>query len=191
MRRLHPPTPAGPFPVVIVVILLVWWILGCASGPVRTSTGVLVPAATVVAQDVVADMVSELEVIYRESVARHDALANVEDPARHAKRRASLQAFKAGLQGTTDGLIAWKRGATGAAPATVLAPAVSSVSAFLDAAVDIGAMTNGAAEKIRAFFRAAFPELFPAIRVWGEDATVPAAASAYSKPTILLGGIAR
>lgn len=140
-------------PVFFLVVLAA----GCASGYVTTSTGAVVPAAVVEAQDTVADIVSEMKTAYLQAIAAHDARAGTEDPALHETHRKALLTFKAGLQGTAHGLAAWKQTNAGATPSEILRPSVSSIRSFLVLSVDLGVLKEERAAQIRAFIDAAFP----------------------------------
>lgn len=129
----------------------------CSSGTVTTSTGAVVPAAVVEAQDTVADIVSEMKTAYLQAIAAHDARAGTEDPALHETHRKALLTFKAGLQGTAHGLAAWKQTNAGATPSEILRPSVSSIRSFLVLSVDLGVLKEERAAQIRAFIDAAFP----------------------------------
>lgn len=125
--------------------------------PVVTSTGATVPAATVEAQDAVADLVSEMKVAYRQASAAHDARAATEDPAIHKAHREALLDVKAGLKATAHALATWKAASVGAAPAEVLRPLVASARGFLDLAVELNVLSAQRAAAIRAFLDNAFP----------------------------------
>jgi len=129
----------------------------CGTGSVTTSTGAVVPAATVEAQDTVADIVSELKTAYLQAVTAHDARALTEDPAVHKRHREVLLDVKAGLKATAHALATWKAASVGAAPAEVLRPLVASARAFLALAAELGVLTDARAAAIRAFLDNAFP----------------------------------
>lgn len=129
----------------------------CGTGSVTTSTGAVVPAATVEAQDNVADIVSELKTAYLQAVTAHDARAATEDPAVHKRHREVLLDVKAGLKATAHALATWKAASVGAAPAEVLRPLVASARAFLALAAELGVLTDARAAAIRAFLDTAFP----------------------------------
>lgn len=145
-----------PAPLLLVVIA----VCACSCGPrppVTTSTGAVVPAATVEAQDAVADIVSEMKTAYLQAVAAHDARAATEDPAAHKQHREVLLDVKAGLKATAHALATWKAASDGAAPAEVLRPLVASVRAFLDLAEELKVMKPERVAAIRAFVDTAFP----------------------------------
>jgi outer membrane murein-binding lipoprotein Lpp len=162
-RRGHSPRGIGRRALltrallVFFVALAVLILAGCASGYVTTSTGAIVPAAVVEAQDTVADIVSEMKTAYLQAIAAHDARAGTEDPALHETHRKALLDFKAGLQGTAHGLAAWKQTNAAAAPAEILRPSIASIRSFLVLSVDLGVLKEGRAAQIRAFIDAAFP----------------------------------
>ena len=138
-------------------LFLVLVLTACGTGSVTTSTGAVVPAATVEAQDTVADIVSELKTAYLQAVAAHDARAATEDPAIHKAHREALLDVKAGLKATAHALATWKAASVGAAPAEVLRPLVASARAFLDLAVELNVLSAQRAAAIRAFLDNAFP----------------------------------
>lgn len=142
---------------VVAAALAVLLLAGCASGYVTTSTGAIVPASVVEAQDTVADIVSEMKTAYLQAIAAHDARAGTEDPALHETHRKALLDFKAGLQGTSHGLAAWKQTNAGATPSEILRPSVSSIRSFLVLSVNLGVLKEERASQIRAFIDAAFP----------------------------------
>lgn len=140
-------------PALFLVVLL----SACGTGSVTTSTGAVVPAATVEAQDAVADIVSEMKTAYLQAVTAHDARAATEDPAVHKIHREALLDVKAGLKATAHALATWKAASVGAAPAEVLRPLVASARSFLALAVELGVLSPERAAAIRAFLDNAFP----------------------------------
>ena len=152
-RRVLLPRALPVFFVSLALLVAV----GCASGYVTTSTGAIVPAATVQAQDLTGDALSILQDVHNAAVAAHDARAGTEDPALHETHRKALLTFKAGLQGTAHGLAAWKQTNAGATPSEILRPSVSSIRSFLVLSVDLGVLKEERAAQIRAFIDAAFP----------------------------------
>lgn len=143
--------------------------VGCASGYVTTSTGAIVPAATVQAQDITGDALSVLQDVHNAAVLAHDAkmavhLAAIEagNPEAiagdaefrkaHAKRRAILKASAAGLRAAWDGLAAWKLGSEGAGMASVVGKLRDALPELLDAAVSLGVVSREYADVIGAFF---------------------------------------
>lgn len=141
----------------LLALFLVVLLSACGTGTVTTSTGAVVPASTVEAQDAVADLVSEMKTAYLQAVTAHDARAATEDPAIHKAHREALLDVKAGLKATAHGLATWKAASVGAAPAEVLRPLVASARGFLDLAVELKVMTEQRAAAIRAFIDTAFP----------------------------------
>lgn len=144
-------------PALLLVLIAVAAAWACSSGTVTTSTGAVVPAATVEAQDNVADLVAEMKEAYKKAVIAHDARAGTEDPVVHETHRKALLAFKAGLQGTSKALLASKQASASAAPLDVLRPCADSGRAFLTLAVDLGILKAERAQEIRVFLDAAFP----------------------------------
>jgi hypothetical protein len=125
--------------------------------PVTTSTGAIVPAATVEAQDTIADFVSEMKASYLQAIAAHDARAGTESAELHAKHRAALLDVKAGLKAVAHPLAAWKASSAAATPAEVIRPLVASARSFLDLAVELNVMKPERAAAIRVFLDTAFP----------------------------------
>ncbi len=162
-------------PVFLLVVLAV----GCASGYVTTSTGAIVPAATVQAQDLTGDALSILQDVHNAAVAAHDAkmathLAAIEagNPdaiagdaefrKTHAKRRAALLASASGLRAAWDGLSAWKLGSEGAGMAAVVGKVRDALPEMLDAAVALGVVSREYADAIGVFFGTALRGATPA-----------------------------
>lgn len=119
--------------------LLIW---GCDSGTVTTSTGAVVPAATVQAQDAVADVLHQIREAHRSYVTTTwEAEKASLDPATRAKRYKLLNDLADGLDASQALLISWKQSSVGATPSTVLRPILASAPAFLDLAVTAGLLT--------------------------------------------------
>lgn len=144
------------------VLLLVVLAAGCASGYVTTSTGAIVPAATVQAQDITGDALSILQDVHNAAVAAHDAKAGAEPADVHAKRRATLLASASGLRAAWDGLAAWKLGSEGAGMTSVVGKVRDALPEMLKAAVSLGVVSQEYADAIGAFFGAAFRGTTPA-----------------------------
>jgi hypothetical protein len=160
------------------VALAVLILAGCASGYVTTSSGAIVPAATVQAQDITGDALSILQDVHNAAVAAHDAkmathLAAIEagNPEAiagdaefrkaHAKRRAALLASASGIRAAWDGLSAWKAGSGGEGLATVALRVRPAVPELLRAAVELGLISQSYADAIGAFFGTASQGLTP------------------------------
>ena len=152
--------------------------VGCASGYVTTSTGAIVPASTVQAQDAVGDALSVLQDVHNAAVDRHDALmathlaaieaGNPEAIAGdeefrkvHAKRRAALVASASGLRAAWDGLAAWKLGSEGAGMAAVVGKVRDALPEMLRAAVSLGVVSQEYADAIGAFVNTASRGIVP------------------------------
>lgn len=130
---------------------------GCASGNVTTSTGAVVPAATVQAQDFVADTLKALRTAHTQAVQIHDSRVGVEDPVLHRQHRQLLLDTGKGLDASWGVLAAWKARTQEAAPADVLRPLLAAGPAFCDLAVSFGLLKPEAAEKVKAFLAAIPP----------------------------------
>ncbi len=148
---------ALPALLLVLGVLFLAAAFGCSSGTVTTSTGAVVAAPVVEAQDTVADIVSEMKTAYLQASAAHDARVGTETPEVHAAHRAVLLDVKAGLQASAHALATWKAASVGAAPMDVLRPLVASGRAFLTLAVELNAMKPERAAAIRAFIDTAFP----------------------------------
>lgn len=135
--------------------------VGCATGMVTTSTGAIVPAATVQAQDITGDALSILQDVHNAAVAAHDAKAGLEPADVHAKRRAALLASASGLRAAWDGLSAWKLGSEGAGMAAVVGKVRDALPEMLDAAVALGVVSREYADAIGVFFGTASQGLVP------------------------------
>lgn len=144
------------FTPIAALALLVFVACG-GTGTVTTSTGQVVSATTVAAQDTAADVLQSLDTAYKAAVVAHDALAATEDPAVHAKHRQILLDVYAGLRGSWDALIAWKGASTNPAPANILASAVPAARDFIPLAVQLGALKQPAADSILKYLNAFFP----------------------------------
>jgi hypothetical protein len=148
-------------PALCLALLLVVAV-GCASsGYVTTSTGAIVPASVVQAQDITGDALSVLQDVHNAAVMAHDAKAGTEPAEAHAKRRATLQASAAGLRASWDGLAAWKLGSEGAGMASVVGHLRSALPELLNAAVSLGVVSREYADVIGAFFGTASQGLTP------------------------------
>ena len=146
---------------VFSVALAVMILAGCASGYVTTSTGAIVPAATVQAQDLTGDALSILQDVHNAAVTAHDAKAGAEPADVHAKRRATLLASASGLRAAWDGLSAWKAGSGGEGLATVALRVRPAVPELLRAAVELELISQNYADAIGAFFGTAAQGLTP------------------------------
>lgn len=135
--------------------------VGCASGTVTTSTGAVVPAATVQAQDIAGDALSVLQDVHNAAVRAHDAKAGLEPSDVHAKRRAVLLASASCLRAGWDGLSAWKAGSEGGGLAGIAAAIRPALPELLRAAISLGVIPQGTADTILAFFEAAGAGLVP------------------------------
>jgi len=144
-------------PVLTLALVLSLGFLGCGTGTITTSTGQVVPASTVTAQDTAADVLKSLDDAYRVATAAHDALAATEDPVVHAKHRQVLLGVYAGLRGSWDALIAWKAASTAPAPANVLSSVVTAARDFVPLAVQLGALKQSAGDSILKYLNAFFP----------------------------------
>ena len=145
------------FSVALAVLILA----GCASGYVTTSSGAIVPAATVQAQDITGDALSILQDVHNAAVAAHDAKAGSEPADVHAKRRSALLASASGIRAAWDGLSAWKAGSGGEGLATVALRVRPAVPELLRAAVELGLISQSYADAIGAFFGTAAQGLTP------------------------------
>ena len=138
-------------------VLLVVTLLGCAPGTVTTSTGQVVSAGVVQAQDTAADILHSIDDGYKAAVAAHDTLAPTEDPAIHAAHRAILLKTYAGLRGSWDALIAWKGTSTATAPPAVLQSVVGAARDFIPLAVQLKAIPQSTADSILKYLNTFFP----------------------------------
>lgn len=136
----------------LIALALVQLVLlaGCASGTVTTSTGAVVPAATVEAQDAVADALAGLSGVQAEAVKIHDSRLATDDPAEHAANRRTLLVSHDALVAAWGALGTWKATSTGAAPASVLRPLAPALDALLDLAARYGIVTPAQARAWRA-----------------------------------------
>jgi hypothetical protein len=163
---------------VFFVALAVMILASCATGYVTTSTGAIVPAATVQAQDLTGDALSILQDVHNAAVTAHDArmathLAAIEagNPEaiagdaefrkEHAQRRATLLASASGLRAAWDGLSAWKAGSGGEGLATIALRVRPAVPELLRAAVELKLISQTYADAIGAFFGTASQGLTP------------------------------
>lgn len=173
-RRVSLSRALPVFSAALAVLILA----SCATGYVTTSTGAIVPAATVQAQDITGDALSILQDVHNAAVAAHDAkmathLAAIEagNPdaiagdaefrKTHAKRRAALLASASGLRAAWDGLSSWKLGSEGAGMAAVVGKVRDALPEMLDAAVALGVVSREYADAIGVFFGTASQGLVP------------------------------
>jgi len=136
------------------IVLLASVIVACATGNVTTSTGAVVPAKTVQAQDFLSDMLKALRNAHTQAVQLHDSRVGVEDPVLHRQHRQLLLDTGTGLNASWRLLAAWKQRSLGAPPDDVLAPLLASGPAFCDLAVSLGVLKQDVADKIKAFLAA-------------------------------------
>ena len=153
--------PFRALPVFFVSLALLVAV-GCASGYVTTSSGAIVPAATVQAQDITGDALSILQDVHNAAVTAHDAKSGAEPADVHAKRRAALLASASGLRAAWDGLSAWKLGSEGAGMAAVVGKVRDALPEMLDAAVALGVVSREYADAIGVFFGTALRGETPA-----------------------------
>ena len=145
------------FSAALAVLILA----SCATGYVTTSTGAIVPASVVQAQDITGDALSILQDVHNAAVMAHDAKAGTEPADVHAKRRATLLASASGLRAAWDGLSAWKLGSEGAGMAAVVGKVRDALPEMLDAAVSLGVVSREYADAIGVFFGTASQGLVP------------------------------
>ncbi len=104
------------FGVALLGVAALVFAFGCASGTIDTSAGPR-PAATVQAQDAIADFLKIADDTYKAAVAKHDATpvcsATVPQPCDvpelHAKHRTQLLTAARVLRASWGGEIAWKQ----------------------------------------------------------------------------------
>lgn len=137
---------------VLFLALVVVALPGCPTGYVTTTTGAVVPAATVSAQDIVGDALYALQTVHNGTVQAHDAKAGTEPADVHAKRREALKASAAGLRAGWDGLSAWKLGTDGAGMVAVVSKVRDALPEMLNAAVSLGVVSRDYADAIGVFF---------------------------------------
>lgn len=132
-----------------LALVLSLGLLGCATGPVTTSTGAVVPAATVQSQDNVADVLKMVRDSHRQYVALYETQKATMDPATRAKQYQTLNDLANGLDASQALLIAWKQTNAGASPGTILRPILASAPAFLDLAVRAKLLTQVQADMVK------------------------------------------
>lgn len=137
-------------------VLLLVFLVGCASGVTQTTDGPR-PAATVQAQDFVADTLKALRTAHTQAVQIHDSRVGTEDPVQHRQHRQLLLDTGKGLDASWGILAAWKARTQDAAPATVLRPLLAAGPAFCDLAASFGLIKPEVAEKVKAFLAAIPP----------------------------------
>lgn len=136
----------------LLAVLLVVSAIGCASGNVTTSTGVIVPASVVQSQDAAADILKMLDDAYIKAVAIHDSQFATDNPSTHAARRKLLLQTHDGLVVSWNAMIAWKKASTGSAvPATVLRSLGTTLPSFLNLAVSFNLISQAQANSVLAF----------------------------------------
>ena len=137
---------------VVTVISILAAFVGCTAGTVATSTGTVVPAATVQAQDLAADTLKLLDSAYLQAGATHDSLVTTDNPTTHAARRALLMQFHDGLVAAWAAEIAWRQTSTGSAvPPAVLCALKPTLPAFLDLALGFKLLTAAQVGTINTF----------------------------------------
>jgi hypothetical protein len=145
-------------PIVALALIFPLLLLGCGgTGTITTSTGQVVPAGTVMAQDLAADTLKALDDAYKAASATHDARVATEDPILHAKHRATLLATLSGLRSSWDALIAWKAASAGAAPPDILKSVVGSAPDFVALALQLKAIDQKTADSILKYLNTFFP----------------------------------
>jgi hypothetical protein len=131
--------------------------LGCATGTVTTSTGAIVSAGTMQAQNGAGDWLKVFSDAYVRAVAIHDSPSVVaaDSVTTHASRHLLLMQFHDGLVASYAAELAWKAGsnATSASvvPAAVLCSLGSSLTPFLAVAVDFKLITQAQSDSASAF----------------------------------------
>lgn len=124
--------------------------IGCASGNVTTSTGAVVPAATVESQDNIADLLHMVREAHRAYIATEwEPKKSALDLTTRAVRFKLLNDFANGLDASQALLIAWKQTNAGAAPGTILRPILATAPAFLDLAVSAHLLTQAQADAVK------------------------------------------
>lgn len=132
------------------LLALVALTLACAPGTVTTSTGAVVPASTVQAQDLVADGLDVLRQAHAAACATHDRNVATDDPAAHLRDRQLLLDSGNGLRTAYGALIAWKLSNGGvASPKSVLDALKPSAPSLLELLVRLKVMTPEMATQMR------------------------------------------
>lgn len=128
--------------------------LGCATGTIPTSAGDR-PAATVQAQDAIADVLKIGDDTYKTAVAQHDAMPicsavivqPCDVPDLHAKHRAQLLTAAQALRASWSGLIAWKQSGDPLAARTAFCDLQKGLPDFEALAVGFGIVKQPDADK--------------------------------------------
>jgi hypothetical protein len=137
-------------PLLILAVIC----LGCASGTVTTSTGAVVSAGTVQAQNTAGDILKMLSDSYIQAVAIHDSPSVVaaDSPTTHASRHLLLVQVHDGLVAAYAAEIAWKQTSTSSAvPPAVLCALKTSLIPFLNLAVDFKLLTAAQSSSVITF----------------------------------------
>lgn len=137
------------FVLALVGVIALALSFGCATGPVTTSTGAVVPAATVQSQDNVADVLHMVRESHRQYVALYEATKTTMDPVTRAKQYQTLNDLANGLDASQAALITWKQVNAGASPGTILRPILATAPAFLDLAVRAKLLTQAQADMVK------------------------------------------
>jgi hypothetical protein len=128
------------------LLALVLVLTACGTGNVTTSTGAIVPAATVESQDNIADLLHVVREAHRSYIATVWEPTKITlDPVTRANRFRLLNTMADGLDASQALLITWKQINAGASPGSVLRPIVGAAPAFLDLAVQAGLLTQAQA----------------------------------------------
>lgn len=133
----------------VALALCLLSVVACASGNVTTSTGAVVPAATVQTQDNVADVLHTLRAAQSDLVARFEATKATMTAEERARQYGILIGSADGLDASQAALVAWKRQSAGATPSSVLAPIVAQAPALLRLAVQAHVLTEAQANFAR------------------------------------------
>ena len=132
--------------------------VGCASGTVTTSTGVVVPAATVESQDNAYDVYLLVQQAHKAAVAQYEATKAVMDPDARKRTFLALDTMADGIDATRVSLQTWKRtSASGITPAIALKGILDAAPPFLSLGVQAGILDQKTADAINAVL-AGFPK---------------------------------
>lgn len=142
----------GAVPALLLLVVIA--VCACSCGPrppVTTSTGAVVPAATVEAQDAVADILKLLKDAQADLVAQYEREKESLTASERKARYEQLTMQADALDSSWAALIAWKRQSGGAAPADILRPVVAQAPAFLRLAVAAKVLTQKQADFVSGF----------------------------------------
>lgn len=131
------------------IVIFIFSVSASCNGTVQTTEGPR-PAATVQAQDLVADLLKMLREAHTKAVQIHDSRVQIEDPVLHRQHRQLLIDMGDSINVSFGLLAAWKSRTADATPSDIMLPIFRIGPSFCDLAVSFGLLKQADADKVKA-----------------------------------------